>query len=354
MEFYLERESIAYKLTRGSSGMQLHIRTCPACGDSRWRTYFGIETGRGNCFVCSAGYTKIKFIRDHLGLGEKEWAPALREAEIVLKEQGWRPRREAMAAVTPGLVVLPTSDALPLPDGSNLVYLESRGFNADICRYFGLRLCEFGWWKFTDEDGNTSTQEFSSRVIIPVFDLDGTLVTFQGRDLTNTSKSKYLFPMALPGTGRFLFNGQNALATEHIVMGEGAFDVAAIKMALDDDPGLRDIVAVGSFGKHLSYGQPDGNDQLARFGKLKQRGVRFVTIMWDGEPSAFTAALNAAKILTGIGLIARVAKLPAGKDPNEVSGDVVRSAFHAADVWTPAFDIRSRLRNPYAKLSRVG
>lgn len=355
IEFFLQRESIPYRETRGVSGAQLNIKTCPnaACGDSRWRTYFGVDTGRGNCFVCGNGFNKLGFIHEYYSHANSDWGQTFRECEEILKEQGWRPKRKAVVAVDHGDVVLPMSQELPLPDGSNLAYLEQRGFDAEIVRYFGLRWCEFGWWRFKDPEGAWVTQGFNDRVIIPVFDLDGKLKTFQGRDLTNTSASKYLFPKELPGTGRYLLNGQNVVATDHVVMGEGIFDVAAIKLAFDADAGLRNIVPVGSFGKHLSYGSSDADDQLGRFNILRSRGVKTVTIMWDGEIKALTAALDAAKLLTGIGLVVRIALLPFEKDPNEVIGEVVRKAFYAATVWTPALDIKWRLRNPYISTERA-
>ncbi len=344
-EFFLDRESIPQKYGRGVSGMQFNIKTCPNCGDSRWRTYMGEDTGRGNCFVCGRGFNKLSFIHYHLG-GDS-WRDTMNYVQELLKEQGWRPKREAVAAVNEEKVDLPASTPLPTEDGANLVYLEQRGFDGDISKYFGLRFCQFGWWKFTDDDGTIATQNFSNRVIIPVYDLDGELKTFQGRDLGGHSDRKYLFPKALPGTGRYLLNGHNVLATDSACMGEGAFDVAAIKVAFDEDQELRSVVPIGSFGKHLSYGSEDGNDQLGRFNKLRQRGLKNVTIMWDGEAPALLAALNAAKLLTGIGMTARIALLPFEKDPNEVTPDVVRAAYYAAKTWTPALDVKWRLRNPY-------
>lgn len=363
IEFFLERESAAYRETRGVNGVQLNIRTCPHCQDNRWRVYFGTETGLGNCFVCGVSFNKLSFIHDYLG-HEDKWAQTYRECEQVLQEQGWRPKRKAVVAVDHGEVVLPISEELPLPDGSNLEYLERRGFDADIAKYFGFRLCEFGWWRFKDAEGKSKMQDFSDRLIIPVYDLDGKLVTFQGRDLRPPvspellemgvpERQRYLFPKELPGTGRYLYNGHNVVATDHVVMGEGAFDVAAIKVALDQDPTLRHIVPVGSFGKHLSYGSPDANDQLGRFNILKQRGIKTVTIMWDGEEKVISAALAAAKLLTGIGLTARIALLPYEKDPNEVPPHIVRQAFFAAHQWTPSLDIKWRLRNPYSKIERA-
>lgn len=349
IEFFLDRESLAYRETRGVSGAQLNIKTCPnpSCRDSRWRTYFGLDTGRGNCFVCGVGFSKITFLHNYYEHGDTGWGQTFRMCEEVMREQGWRPKRQAVVAVDHGEVVLPVSDPLPLEDGSNLAYLEQRGFGADIAKYFHLRWCQFGWWKFVDPDGKTQMQDFRDRIIIPVYDLDGSLKTFQGRDLTGNSLSKYLFPKELPGTGRYLFNGQNVILTDHVVMGEGAFDVAAIKVAYDEDSALRSIVPVGSFGKHLSYGSSAGDDQLGRFVQLMRRGVKVVTIMWDGEEKALIAALDAAKLLAGLGLVVRIALLPYEKDPNEVLPEVVRKAHYEAHTYTINLDLKWRMRNPY-------
>lgn len=345
-DFFLDRESVPFKESRGVSGLQFQIKDCPDCGNSNWKTYMGGDTGRGNCFVCGRGFNKLSFI--HLYLGSDKWGETMKFVEELLKDQGWRPKREALVSTFDGTVVLPTSIELPTPEGSNLQYLEQRGFNNEITKYFGFRYCQFGWWKFKEGE-ETKMQEFSNRVIIPVYDLDGELKTFQGRDLSGTSNRKYLFPKELPGTGRYILNGQNVMATDSVCMGEGAFDVAAIKLAFDEDQDLRKVVPVGSFGKHLSYGSMEGDDQLGRFIKLKERGLKFVTIMWDGEKPALMAALNACKILTKAGLTARIALLPFEKDPNEVTGDVVRAAYYAAQKWTPALDIKWRLNGPYER-----
>lgn len=346
-EFFLDRESIPYKYGRGVSGMQFNIKSCPSCGDDRWRTYMGEETGLGNCFVCSKPLNKLNFIHEYVGT--EKWRDTMIFAEDLLKEQGWRPKREAIVAIFDGEVELPNSIALPTEDGENLQYLESRGFDGDISRYFGFRYCQFGWWKFNDDDGSQQTQNFSNRVIIPVYDLDGKLKTFQGRDLGGNSLRKYLFPKALPGTGRYLLNAHNVTATDSACMGEGGFDVAAIKVAFDQDQALRSVVPIGSFGKHLSYGSEDADDQLGRLNMLKQRGLKNLTIMWDGEELALVAALNAAKLITGIGMTARIALLPFEKDPNEVTPEIVRDAYYAAKVWTPGLDVKWRLRNPYRR-----
>jgi DNA primase len=345
IEYLLERESIDFKLGHGVSGVQLNLRTCPKCGDDRWRTYYGVENFLGNCFVCGQAFSIVTLI--HSALGSETWRQTFEEMREVLRTQGWRPKRKAVVAIDPGEVKLPINTPIPDENGAVIEYLAQRGMDAETCRYFGLGFCEFGWWRFRKEE-EWAVQNFANRIIIPVCDLDGTIKTFQGRDTTGKSDRKYLFPSTLPGTGRYLLNGQNFQAAKHACMGEGFFDVAAIKMAMDGDQALRDVIALGSFGKHLSYGDPEGNDQLGRLYALKGRGLTTVTMMWDGEVAALTAALDAARKITSIGLSVRISLLPKGKDPNEVTPDVVRAAYYAAKPFTPTLDMMYRLKNPYA------
>jgi DNA primase len=344
VEAWLDDQGILYKRTMGQSGAQLNIQECPNCGDRRWRTYMNAETGAGNCFVCDQKFGKWSFALAFHGGDKKATFESLK---TTAKGAGWRPKKAHTAAIEMEEAVLPTSFPLPTPDGQNLVYLEDRGVTKELAAYFHLRYCEDGWWRFTKDDGKRSGQNFGGRVIIPVFDLDGRFVTFQGRDVLGESERKYLFPAKLPASGRFLYNGHNAVRAKRVVVGEGVFDVIALKVAIDGDMGLRDMVPVGTFGKHLSAGAPDGSDQLGAFIKLKADGLQEVVLCWDGEHSALEAAIRAGEQLRSIGLMIRIALLPAGKDPNEVPAEVVRAAIWRAEVLTPPLMVRWRLRNPY-------
>lgn len=350
LEFLLDRQSVRFRRSRGQSGMQLNLAECPACGDKRYRTYLNADSGFGNCFVCNETFNKPKFVHYMLGHDPEskiDWRATFQFVKEVLKEQGWRPKRMTTAAVEIGDIELPKSIELPTKDGQNAIYLEQRGINGDLARFFRLRYCIAGRWNFTREDGTPGWQEFGGRIIIPVFDLDGTLKTFQGRDIIGNSDKKYLFPSGLPGTGRYLLNGHNAAGCKRVCMGEGFFDVAAIKIAMDEENELRDVMAIGSFGKQLSCRSDDGNDQLGRFIELKSHGLKEVTIMWDGEPKALLSAFKAAKELVRVGLRVRIALLPKDKDPNEVAPIVVREAFWGARLYTPALELELTLRNPY-------
>lgn len=338
---YLDREGIEYRETHGSSGAQYNLRECPCCGTAKWKVFLNVETGLGNCFSgsCNAHFNKFTFIRAHSGLDNSKTAAHIFQ---VAKEMGWRPPRKSTVAVTMSskAIKLPYSLELPI-NGRNLAYLENRGITLDIAKYFHLRFCMKGLLSYEDQYGNTKFQDFSKRIIIPVFDLDGQLVSFQARDITGTAEKKYLFPNGFASTGVHLFNGHNVHNTTRIVVGEGVFDVAATKIALDGDADLRDVVPVGTFGKHLSYGSEQS--QLAKFIELQKRGVKEVTMMWDGELKATDDAIVAGEMLKGIGLNVKVAMLPAGKDPNEVPPEVVRAAFWKALPLTPANAVKIRM-----------
>ena len=327
MESWLDREGIDYKVTRGSRGTQLNVKECPCCGTAKWKVYLNADTGLGNCFSgdCEAKFNKWKFIKAHLGsVNTKE---VVEHVKTVAQEQGWMPRVRNTAPVR-STAELSLPDSLELPvGGRNLKYLDNRGIHAELAKYFRLRFCQVG--------------QFASRIIIPIFDLDGTLVSFQGRDITGTAERKYLFPSGFASTGSYLYNGQNAVGAARIVIGEGAFDVMAIKAAFDDEVALREIVPVGSFGKHLSEGT--ASSQLAKLVALKESGLREVTFMWDGEKKATMDAVKAALEVRKLGLIVRIAFLPRDKDPNEVAPNVVREAFWKAEAVTPANAARIKM-----------
>jgi DNA primase len=329
MESWLDSQAIDYTRTRGRSGVQLNVRVCPVCGNSDRKVYLNLETGLGNCFGGShpppAKFNKWSFIRAHLG--EVSGKQVVEHIKHYVESRGWMPKRiKSVAVDKPVELVLPISFELPY-GGKNITYLVNRGITDDITRYFHLRYCHDGWFNYEFE-GKRKGMFFGQRVLIPVFDLDGKMVNFQGRDITGAQEPKYQFPPGLPSTGIHLLNGMNVRDTKRVAIGEGGFDVMAIKMAFDEEASLRDVVPVGTFGKSLSWGS--GDSQEAKFRVLMDRGVEEVTFMWDGEVKATDAAIEAGFRLRSMGLRVRIAMLPKDADPNEVPASVVRQAFFEA------------------------
>lgn len=340
MESWLDQEGLRYKTVRGSSGRQANIKECPCCGNDKFKVYMGLETGFGNCFVCEQTFNKWSFIKAYLGKGSRE---AFEHIKTVARNQGWRPPKRNTAAVELSAddLMLPQSIALP-HGGRNLKYLENRGITSDITKYFNMRFSHRGKFDYLDDSGRPVSQDYANRIIIPIFDLAGQLISFQGRDITGTAERKYLFPPGFSSTGTHLYNGQNAIGAKRIVLGEGVFDVAALKIGLDEDVALRDVVPIGTFGKHLSHG--DDGSQIAKLMLLKEHGLEEITIMWDGESAAIDAAIQTALRLHGMGFVARVVILPEGRDPNEVTASVLRQCFYEARVLNPTSAAKLRLR----------
>lgn len=335
-EDWLDYEAIDYRITRGSSGDQLNIHECPFCQDDRWKVYMNLESGLGNCFHCDQKFNLFKFIKAQSGLVRGNLRAYL---EQVAKSVGWIPKPQAKTSTEVGTdVTLPVSLAIPIHGVYNLQYLENRGIPADVAHDFGLRYCESGVYQWKDQDV-TRTQNYAGYIVIPIFDLDGKLTAFQGRDTTGTQPRKYLFPTGLPSAGKLLYNGHRCVGKDHIVVGEGVFDAIAIEMALK---GASNYGAVATFGKHLSSGDLE-NDQLGRFCRLRDRGLRRVTMMWDSEPEAIRAALKAARLLRSVSLDTYIALLPTGCDPNEVDADTVRRAIANAVPFNSANEIKLRV-----------
>lgn len=343
LEDILEREGREYRLGHGSSGEQLNIQECPFCNGSDWKVYANRDSGLGNCFHGSCGETFNLFTFTNAMIGTSKHAAAKYLEKIAL-DLGWRPkkRNETQTEVVDSEDWhLPESLPMPTADGQILKYLKDRRIDAYTAEYFKLRYCMDAWFNYTKPDGERGGMYFGERVLIPVYDLDGSMVTFQGRDITGNSDRKYLFPPGLPGTGRFLYNGQNATGKKSIIANEGGFDVIRTWVNIRDTP-YQDMGVVGTFGIHLSKGQ-DGNDQKNKFLRLKQWGLREVILFWDGEEVAFKKSLKAASELMSIGLRVKVARPPEGKDPGDLSASETVAALDAAILLTPLTILRLQI-----------
>ena len=336
VETYLDREGVDYKHSYGTRGLQLNLNECPACGEGGRKTYINAETGFGNCFhgACNIKFNKFKLIGEVSGLAGNDLHTHI---AAIAEEQGWMPKK-ARKEITRGALELPGKLRSIPENGRHLRYLVERGTTEESALFFQLSYCHGGWWgyKIGEEQKWVS---YDKRVIIPIADLAGTLVSFQGRDITGTKSPKYLFPTGFAVAGSHLFNGQNFIdgTHTHAIVGEGAFDGIAIHQAIQGHSSCNAMIGLATFGMHLSSG-PDG--QLAKFIALKERGLKTVTFMWDSEKAAMINAVKMGLLLIGIGLTVRIAQLPDGCDPaqdkfkNPLPPEVVRQAIFRATLLT--------------------
>lgn len=350
VEWFLDHHGAQIKDSWGHSGRQLNVRECPFCGDDRWRMYVNADTGLGNCFAGSCpqgGFNKIQLLKAYKdGTGGSTLMGMLRR---LVDEQGLIEfKRE---------VFKPDISQLKLPNGTMTVdelgevpdYLQKRNIDADTCRRFDLQWSECGRFSITTPLG-VQSQDYSKRVIIPVYDLDGSLVTFQGRDATGTHERRYMFPPAFAGTGAYLYNANNYDGQKCAVLSEGVFDVIAVDQAIRA-MNLHGLYhPMGTFGLNVSSGRPDGDDQITRLASLKKRGLERVVFLFDGEFKAIKAAIDAAQLCRAQGLRTFIAHPPKGRDPGEMSGNQIIDAIESAKPSKSELDkvtILSRAKSFY-------
>lgn len=336
MSEWLSYEGIEYKMVRGTRGMQCNVKTCPSCGSDSYKVYINADSGLGNCFSgdCEKRtFNKFSFIREYLSNFQDKVDMGGYIAKYA-REMGWRPKVNVSTDVEMKSETLRLPEYVSIPiNGRNLSYLAKRRVTIDVAKYFHL--------------GYIPSGHFGKRVLIPIHDLDGSLVTFQARDITGTAEKKYLFPRGLAATGKILYNGHNAWHKKNLLVVEGAFDVIGAKIAMDEDPNLRKVGIVGTFGMSLSGNASGGDDdQLSRFIELKEKGLENVTIMWDGEARAMKKAAEAGAVLKSIGLNVKVSTLPKDKDPSSVAPEVLRCCYRDAKPLDEKTMILLRMLSP--------
>ena len=332
-ESFIDDLGVDYRRTTGRSGDQINVKECPRCGGNDWKVFLNGESGLGNCFhgscVGQPGFNLFTFASNSL----KNKKEAYKLLELHAGRMGWKPKKKAQKALSNQIV---TTNDLKLPDSIELPYkksvgkyLNNRGFIAETVQHFQWRFSQKGTFVYDTAEGKRK-QGYERRIIIPIHNLAGELVTFQGRDVTGEAEKKYLFPIGLPGTSLYLYNGHNAVGVEEIVINEGALDVAATHQAFAEDPLLRQVIPIGTFGKVVSMGRQTGEDQLGALLILKESGLKYITMMWDSEKKTLQDTAKAAQVLSKYGFKVRVAVLPKGMDPNEAKPMEVRDAFRNA------------------------
>ena len=201
---------------------------------------------------------------------------------------------------------------------------DTRGLDIAVIRHFGLGYApnEFGVLLphlkslgFTEEEmrqcflcGRSQSGRyydyFRGRVMFPVINTAGEVVAFSGRDVTGTSKAKYLnssdTPVFQKRKNLFALNFAKAHCADQMILCEGNMDVVSMHAAGFEN-------AVASLGTALT-------DEQAR---IMARYTKQVIIAYDGDSAGQRAAGRAMDIFARVGLDVRVLRITDAKDPDE-------------------------------------
>ncbi|MEP6769112.1 MAG: DNA primase [Acidobacteriota bacterium] len=293
---------------------------------------FTVDRDKGlyHCFGCGAGGDVIHFVRqmDRLEFAEAIEALAGRFG-VTIPRRARGPhddrREKLLEAVSAAHRVYRAELAKP---GSRAAdYLSARGVTAHMIARLELGQAADSWDAVSralspsypesllieagllqpGQDGKRAYDRFRDRLLFVLRDDRGRPVGFGGRVLSPEGEPKYLNSPESPifqkkRTLYGLSSARDAIRRrERVVLVEGYFDHLALL-----DAGIEETVA--SMGTALT---PEQAEKLRRLAPK-------VVVCYDGDPAGRSATRGALALLLGQGFSARVAKLPAGKDPHDV------------------------------------
>lgn len=260
---------------------------CPICDDHSNHGGFNPENGTYACWRCNGSHPNIIISKLlHISSSEaqkvyEEYEGATSMRKALNREKGPKPTK------------------IDLPGGSlrtpHVKYLQKRGFDPDeIMDRFGVL-----------GTGPTETWEgcdFRLRIIIPIYDLQGRLVNFQGRDITNRQELRYKGPPVdkVPLHHKHtLYGAHTARNTSRIVAVEGVMD----QWRMGDG-------FVCTFGTSLT------SQQIYLLSQWDE-----VIFLFDPEPEAQKRAREYGTQLAALGRSVEIisADFGAGRDPGDLS-----------------------------------
>jgi len=285
------------------------------------------------CFGCGKGGNVFRFLMEHEGLSFPEAVRALAEERgITVPEVGGRAPeaegrveavRRALASAQAFFVRCLASD-----EGREArAYLEGRGYDAEAMRRFGLGCAPAAWDRLVqaaarkrvpgavlEEAGLALPRKegghydrFRNRVTFPVADLQGRVITFGARALSDEDQPKYL-------------NGPETVV----------FRKSAVLYALDRArdgirrrgeallmEGYTDVLTCHLHGvDHAVAGM--GTAFTPRQAALLHRFTSRVVLVYDGDEAGRAAAERTLDLVLPEGLEVAVVLLPQGRDVDEI------------------------------------
>ena len=314
------------------SGRQM--KGCCPFHNEKTPSFYVYEDGQYHCFGCGAHGDAISFVMQTEGAGFMEAVERL-AAEAGMEVP--KPSPEAAEAERKRLdlgAVLESAQAgyqrrLLLPEGRHaLAYLLGRGLSEETIQRFGLgwsgegrgalaadlgrngvtqdQLVECGLMRRDDETGRTF-ELFFNRVMFPIRDRRGRVISFGGR-LLGDGQPKYV-----NGPETALFSKRRTLygldLAREVVRGGAALLVVE---------GYMDVIALvqaGIGGAVAPLGTALTEEQLEELWRLAPAPI----LCFDGDAAGSRAAARAAEL--ALPMLApdrslKLARLPAGEDPD--------------------------------------
>lgn len=175
-------------------------------------------------------------------------------------------------------------------------FLKQKGYDDEIILESGLVI---------KSKNNSFFDRFFGRLIFPIIDVQGRVIGFGGRDLTDSKTSpKYLnspdTPIFNKSYNLYSINIAKNNKNKELILVEGYIDVIALCQV-----GITNVVA--------SLGTAFNENHI----KLLKKYANKVIILFDSDDAGIKATLRAIPILVENGIYVRVAQVEDAKDPDE-------------------------------------
>jgi DNA primase len=287
-----------------------------------------------HCFGCGMGGNIFKFLMEYQKMGFLDAVKHLAErANIAVPERDrdsaarseYEPLYKAnhLAAAHYHQQLLKNVDAEKARR-----YLKQRGFTDRLIQTFRLGYAPPGWDGLIKRAARRSISpellaraglilkrdfgegyydRFRDRLIFPINNISGKFIAFGGRTLEDSDEVKYINSpeTAIYQKGRTLYglfqNKEAIRKAGEVVVVEGFTDLLSLHQA-----GIDNVVA--SLGTALTAHQA----------RLLARYAQEAIILYDADSAGIAAAQRGIDLLLEAGLVARVASLPKGMDPDQV------------------------------------
>ncbi|MGQ9846732.1 MAG: DNA primase [Bacteroidales bacterium] len=301
---------------------------------------FSVSESKGifKCFGCGKAGNVVNFLMEHEKISyadalrwlAKKYHIEINEKPLTEEDIARKNERESILVATKFAHEFFVKQLHQTDEGksSGISYLKSRGVRPDIIEKFGLGYSPLNNKAFFEFALNKGFQpeilqkaglinkgnydNFSGRIVFPIFNLSGNVVGFSGRKLSNDETIAKYFNT--PDTEIFhkgkvlfgLFQSKKAIVEkDQCFLVEGNLDVLAMHQM-----GLENTVA--SLGTSLTV------EQI----QLIKRFSKNICLIYDSDNAGIKAAMRGIDLLLQEGMNVKVVLLPENHDPDSFSKTV--------------------------------
>lgn len=260
---------------------------CQFCDDHKNHLGINLKTLQVNCWLCGSHST--------LRLVQKIMRSRWGEAQRVLKEltkgkkRGKRFKSKEERKKSERIMLLPDVASKHFPR-LHIDYLRSRGFDRprQLIKKYRLLACY-------------TTSKYKYRIVIPIY-LDGSLVSFTTRDVTERRKPKYKHPSldeVLITPKNVVYNYDSITHGSDCIIVEGPVDVWKLGDGTVSTQGITFTT------QQVLY--------------LNKKGINNLFILFDNEPKAQRKAKELARMMAPLVNRVENVKLKGFNDPGDLS-----------------------------------